>query len=54
MLGLMIMTIMTASFPGDAWAARTGGRVGRTAYRSSTSHYFSRPSLRVVSKPAAR
>ena len=49
MLGLMILTIMTASFPGEAWAARSGGRVGGTSFRSSASSSYSRPSSRVYS-----
>ncbi len=46
MLAVMIMTIFITAFPGDALAARSGGRVGGTSFRSSTSSSFSRPSTR--------
>ena len=54
MLGLMIMTIMTTSFSSEAWAARSGGRVGGTSFRSSTSSSYSRPSSRVYSSTTVR
>ena len=54
MLGLMIMTIMTASFPGEAQAERTGGRVSGTPYRSSVSHYYRREYNRYYRMPAVR
>lgn len=56
MLAVMIMTIFTTAIPGDAWAARSGGRVGGTSFRSSTraSTSYSRPSTRVYSSTTVR
>ena len=57
MLAVMIMTIFTASIPGDAWAASSGGRVGGSSFRSSARSSYSRPSTsstRVYSSTTVR